>query len=101
MLLARLCDCSQPIWDGESCVRCGRILWGAPERTVGPWTTTRTGGWTRAGVVRALKAFAFFRDRPPNVEDWEWGLGAEWPDLRTVERLFGSFPDALNAAGLA
>jgi hypothetical protein len=52
-------------------------------------------------VIRALHAFAFFRDETPTPEDWEQhGIAQDWPNLVTVDRLFGSFPDAVRAAGL-
>jgi hypothetical protein len=52
-------------------------------------------------VVRALKAFAFFRGRAPSREDWSQRMPADWPPLGLVEQLFGSLADALTAAGIA
>ena len=100
MRLARPCQCSRPLWDGESCVSCGRIVYGAPERERPPWREPRKDPWTRAGVIRAVNAFAFFRGRPPTPADWDAGLGPDWPDLRTVQLLFGSLPAAIEAAML-
>jgi hypothetical protein len=98
--LARPCRCARPMWDGESCVRCGRVIYGAPVPEQAAWTTPRSDPWTRAAVIRALRAFVFFRDRPPVAADWEPGLGPEWPTLPVVVGLFGSLPAALAAAGV-
>jgi hypothetical protein len=97
MRLARPCKCAHPLWDGETCVRCGRTIYNASRREQTPRKTL----WTRAGVTRAVKAFAFFRDRAPMIEDWESGMDPQWPSLRIVEQLFGSLPAAIEAAGIA
>jgi hypothetical protein len=55
--------------------------------------------WTQAGVLRAIRAFAFFRGRDPVREDWSQRMAPDWPPLAVVERLFGSLADALRAAG--
>jgi hypothetical protein len=82
-------------------VLCGHSLLGAPEREQLPWRAPRKDPWTRAGVIRALNAFAFFGGRPPVQADWDRVLTPDLPSLGTVERLFGSFSDAVRAAGLA
>jgi hypothetical protein len=56
--------------------------------------------WTRAGVVRAIRAYAFFHDRPPSEVEWRAQRGSTWPTEAAVQQLFGSFGDALAAAGL-
>jgi hypothetical protein len=101
MRIARPCRCRRPLWDGESCVRCGHSLPGAPERKETPWLAPRIDPWTHAGVIRALRAFAFFCGRPPVRSDWELGIEADRPSLGTVEQLFGSFAAAVQAAGLS
>jgi len=53
--------------------------------------------WTRPGVARAIRAFAFFRGRPPIAADWNQRM-ANWPSLETVETLFGSLGAAIRAA---
>jgi hypothetical protein len=53
--------------------------------------------WTRPGVERAIRAFAFFRGRPPIAADWNQRM-ANWPSLETVEALFGSLEAANRAA---
>jgi hypothetical protein len=98
--LARPCCCTRPLWDGESCIRCGRIIYGAPEPEPAPWVQPRKDPWTRAGIVRALRAFAFFRGRAPIPADWESGLGPDWPSLPIVVQSFGSLPAALQASGV-
>jgi hypothetical protein len=76
--LARPRGCSRPLWDGESCIRCGRIIYGAAAQERPPWTT--------------------LRGRTPVPADLESGLGPDWPTLATLVRLFGSLPAALDAA---
>jgi hypothetical protein len=51
-------------------------------------------------VIRAFQAFAFFRGRAPVRADWSRNMGNDWPSMETVERLFGSLPTALRAAGI-
>lgn len=57
--------------------------------------------WTHRRVVRALRAFAFFRGRAPVPDDWTRRMGDNWPRLETVERLFGSLDAAVRAAGVS
>jgi hypothetical protein len=54
--------------------------------------------WTRAGVIRALRAFTFFRGRPPVDADWAGRTAEDWPQRETVLRLFGSVEAAVEAA---
>jgi hypothetical protein len=63
------------------------------------WTAAPD-GWSRRSVVRAIRAFAFFRDRPPTEADWRRRGAGEWPTVATVTALFGSFDGALAAAGV-
>jgi hypothetical protein len=101
MRLARPCTCARPMWDGDSCVRCGRTIHGAPEQKQTPWRAApRKSPWTRAGVTRAIRAFVFFRGRAPLIADWGSGMGPDWPTLQAVEQLFGSLSAALLAAGV-
>jgi hypothetical protein len=97
MRLARPCNCTRPLWDGETCVRCGRTIYRASQRA----QTPRKTAWTRAGVNRAIRAFVFFRGRAPMVADWEAGMDPQWPTLDVVHELFGSLPAAIESAGIA
>jgi hypothetical protein len=54
--------------------------------------------WTRAGVVRALRAFGFFVGRAPTSTDWSFEDDRGWPSVETVVLLFGSFDAAVAAA---
>jgi hypothetical protein len=99
--LARPCRCEVPLLDGESCIRCGRaaiVL--PPAEAPPPPPVQRQITWTRPGVVRAIRAFAFFRGRAPNPQDWHGRMPDDWPSIGTVERLFGSIGAAVSAAGL-
>ena len=98
--MARLCRCERPLLDGETCLRCGRAPTVLPEPPLARPHATRKITWTRPGVVRALRAFAFFRGRAPASGDWKQRLGGDWPPLHTVERLFGSLDEAILAAGM-
>jgi hypothetical protein len=98
--MARPCRCDHPLLDGETCLRCGRAPIVVPEPPLPRRRATRKITWTRPGVVRALRAFAFFRGRAPAPGDWRQRMGDDWPPLRTVERLFGSLDAALRTAGI-
>lgn len=95
--IARPCRCERPVLDGETCLRCGRflILLAEPALSSQPPPIQH---WTRAGVVRALRAFAFFRGRPPVDADWAGRTAEDWPQHETVLRLFGSVEAAVEAA---
>jgi hypothetical protein len=56
--------------------------------------------WTRAGVVRALRAYKFFVGRAPSATDWSFEDDSEWPSVNTVVSLFGSFDSAAAVAGV-
>jgi hypothetical protein len=56
--------------------------------------------WTQPGVIRALRAFAFFRGRSPVAADWSGRMGDDWPRLETVVGLFGSVEAAVEVAGI-
>jgi len=98
---AQPCRCAQPLRDRETCLYCGRSVPAPPENGHAQARVSPGNPWTRAGVVRAFKAFAFFRGRAPGRNDWSQRMPADWPPLALVEQLFGSLPDALSAAGLA
>src|SRR3954470_4169744 len=97
---AHPCSCDRPLRDRETCLYCGRSVPPAPEGTRAQARSPEN-PWTHAGVVRALKAFAFFRGRAPGRDDWSQRMPADWPPLAVVEQLFGSLPKALSHADLA
>ena len=86
--LARLCRCERPLLDGETCLRCGRSPAVMPEASP-PVRVRQKVTWTRPAVMRAIRAFAFFRGRAPVPSDWNQRM-ADWPARATVEALFGS-----------
>jgi len=94
---ARLCRCEHPLLDAETCLRCGRPRTLVPEPLHSLPPARRKVTWTRPGVERAIRAFAFFRGRPPMAADWNQRM-ANWPSLETVEALFGSLEAANRAA---
>jgi hypothetical protein len=96
----RRCRCERPVLDGESCLLCGRPPVLVPEPAVARRSAAKTHDWTQAGVVRALKAFAFFRGRAPVPADWSGRMGDDWPRLETVLGLFGSLEAAVRVAGI-
>jgi hypothetical protein len=97
-LTARLCQCEHPLLDRETCLRCGRSPSPMPEPAVRRRPRHKV-TWTRPGVLRAIKAFAFFRGRAPVPADWNQRM-ADWPSRATVEALFGSVEAAARAASL-
>jgi Homing endonuclease associated repeat len=58
------------------------------------------GYWTPERIVRALQADARRRGRPPRSRDWKRAAGRRRPSSWTVHEHFGSWDDALEAAGL-
>jgi hypothetical protein len=50
-------------------------------------------------VIRAIRAFAFFRGRPPVDADWAGRTADNWPTHETVLSLFGSVSAAVELAG--
>ena len=95
---ACLCRCERPLLADETCLRCGRPLILMPEPVRRP-PAPGDPIWTRTQVARAIRAFAFFRGRPPVAADWSRRM-AGWPALATVEALFGSLEVAIRAAGI-
>jgi hypothetical protein len=100
-LTARLCRCEQSLRTEDTCLRCGRMVPVPRDGEVESVGGSRgRSAWTRTGVVRAIRTFAFFRGRPPSRSDWKYIEAREgWPSLKVIEALFGSFPVAVNAAG--
>ena len=56
--------------------------------------------WSRAHIVRAFQAFAFFRGRAPVLADWSRRLD-DWSPIDVVVSLFGTLEAATEAAGLS
>lgn len=71
-----------------------------PEPSAVPPSAPSTHEWTQPGVIRALRAFAFFRGRAPVAADWSGRMGDDWPRLETVLGLFGSVEAAVELAGI-
>jgi hypothetical protein len=55
--------------------------------------------WTRAETITALRDWCRERGRPPTCRDWRCGT-TDHPGSRVVGELFGSWSEALRAAGL-
>jgi hypothetical protein len=98
---APVCNCARPLLNDGTCLRCGRRP-ATPERPLEPTGSadedSRT-SWTRARILRAFEAFAFFRGRAPVVADWSRRMD-NWPPLEAVDAMFGSVAAACAAAGL-
>jgi hypothetical protein len=97
---ARPCRCEHPLLDGETCFRCGRTVSLLPGPPLHEPRVARDIAWTPPGMVRAIRAFTFFRGRAPVSSDWKRRMGDDWPPLDAVERVFGSLEAALRAAGV-
>jgi hypothetical protein len=96
----RRCRCERPVLDGEGCLLCGRPLVTLPEPDLVRAPVVKTKAWTQPGVIRALRAFAFFRGRAPVRADWSGRMGDDWPNLDAVLGLFGSVEAAVRVAGI-
>jgi hypothetical protein len=99
----RACRCETPWRSEETCVRCGHSVpfpAAAVPAEVMPRRHSTAARWTRAGVVRALRAYKFFVGRAPTPTDWSFEDDSEWPSVKTVVSLFGSFETAIAAAGV-
>lgn len=72
--------------------------WDAALRAAGfearPWR------WKRGEVIDALRDWADHHGHPPTATDWQQAT-RQHPTPQTVARLFGSWPEALLAAGLS
>jgi hypothetical protein len=55
--------------------------------------------WTRVETITALREWSRARGRPPTCRDWHCGTIAR-PGARVVGEIFGSWSEALRAAGL-
>jgi hypothetical protein len=98
---APACNCARPLLNDGTCLRCGRPPAAPPtplEPAGGVFEHAPT-NWTRARILRAFEAFAFFRGRAPVVADWSRRM-ENWPPLEAVEAMFGSVAAACVAAGL-
>jgi hypothetical protein len=94
----KLCRCGSAVVDGETCILCGRYV--APPLREDPLAVDAAPPqWTPAGIVRAMRAFAFFHDRPPSEAEWS-ATASAWPTSHAVQRHFGSFDNGLSAAGV-
>jgi hypothetical protein len=94
--LGTRCRCEHPLVDADTCIRCGRFPTVAPRPAV-PVAGQRS-AWTRAGAIRVVRAFTFFRGRPPAPSDWAVPMGPDWPPLEVVQELFGSLETLLRAS---
>jgi hypothetical protein len=45
-----------------------------------------------------LRTYEFFVGRAPTTTDWSFEDDSEWPSVKTVVSLFGSFELAVHAA---
>lgn len=94
------CRCEQPWRDDDTCLRCGRAVPQAVQQAPRRRRSFLDGNpWTVAGVVRALRTYEFFVGHAPTATDWSFEDDKEWPSVRTVITLFGSFDAAVEAAG--
>lgn len=58
------------------------------------------GRWTEEAIANAIRRWHAEHGRPPLLEDWRRG-GRDHPSATTVQRRFGSWNAAIEAAGFA
>jgi hypothetical protein len=56
--------------------------------------------WDQTSAIDTLRLFATENGRPPTRTEWRAADGTERPKTATIERLFGSWSEALHAAAL-
>jgi len=61
----------------------------------------RKGDWDRARIAEAIRAFTGTHGHAPRKQDWKADGTLDHPGVSTMERLFGSWSEALVAAGVA
>jgi hypothetical protein len=100
------------------CVDCGRSTSGSDGRSAAPDRCVRCGSearryWTRTRIIDAIDRWVTIYGEPPTVSEWgksnplapAWRkkrmaeARGTWPELRVVQRVFGSWADAIEAAG--
>ena len=97
-LRARLCDCGNNyVVIGERCNTCANRR--------GP-----TRDWTPEELTAAIQRWRDLEGRPPRSAEWQNGPHTsprwrheypDWPALKDIQRQFGSWNQALRAAGIA
>jgi hypothetical protein len=98
---ARGCRCETPWRSDDTCARCGHRLPENPQPAPRQRRSAIHGNpWTQAGIVRALRTYEFFVGQAPTATGWAFETDDEWPSVRTVLQVFGSFEAAVEAAGL-
>jgi Homing endonuclease associated repeat len=55
--------------------------------------------WTGDRIVAAIQAWAQRTGRPPGAEDWREATASAHPSTMRVIRVFGSWSEAIAAAG--
>lgn len=55
--------------------------------------------WTREAIVDCVQAWHAAWGRPPRAHEWNARSAARWPQPDTVRRHFGSWSEAIKAAG--
>ena len=55
--------------------------------------------WTKEAIVAAMRSWAVEHGSPPDADDWRVQGGRPVPSLTTVQYVFGTWSDGLEAAG--
>lgn len=92
---AKSCDeCAYP----AQC-RADRLCWKAEKTAIAAdRAAPKRGPWTRENIIEAIQEWKRAKGSPPVNTDWE-RADATHPSVQTVRRLFGTWSDALRAAG--
>lgn len=88
--VGRCVDCGTPTRsDGTS----------RPSSRCGPCSALANSHWTRESVISVIQEFAGAHGRPPLASEWQRRIREPYLDVGTVQRLFGSWADGIEAAG--
>jgi hypothetical protein len=101
------------------CVDCGRPTNGSSGRARAPERCVRCSNrkirlyWTHERIIEAIERWVTIHGEPPTTSEWgrshhgapEWRkkrmaeTPGRWPELRVVQGMFGSWANAIEAAG--
>jgi hypothetical protein len=55
--------------------------------------------WTEEAIIEAIQQWNLLHGRPPRIKDWRLAQPPHWPSVYTAVDRFGTWGQALRAAG--